>query len=684
MVSLLHKKDLCPSTLTDTIHKLISLISDKNTLVKLGVSACVDKNHTVYLPPLPEGATEKDFIKYFHFGTHEQAHIFGESDFIRASKDKLRFGLENALEDIRCEEIQEKPYPGLKPYRIRFYIDMLEDFINDEFSNASPSDIKQFVNTLGKYIIVKVRKIQLDAPHITITASDELIKAYYDYVSDLETRIINMRTSDEMFELSGIIYDRLRDLIKNEMEKKAKEQNEKEKDEQSKSEPGNDQEESSSGKDGEEDEDASSELPNDNDESNGSNESQTTPEKETDDEDSEPEEGNSNSSTEDESEPEENNDPLNPIDGDIDGEEPESSDKPQKISGDQDDNGETEEEDSDASDSDPVDDNSDGDGDDEITPEELDRMVQEVIDDLDNCDDPMDITSKVRDDINNVDPNLLPYMVDPSVKDIIQHGREVTSMEGTMIRDRGLKLLGPKGSQLTKLFISQTKPRTMHNRYKGDFDIISFARDVHDNRDDIYTNISGAKLEKAAISFMVDNSDSMRKIIDYMYTLLSGILCTLSKAQIPTEAIGYTVKVCKSDTWRDIPALITIIKDFKESYSSKVMNKCVAPYSMKVTNDLDGMKYCIPRLWARPEKKKVLMVLCDGEPYLYNHTLTCKIQKSYKEYIEICRKAGIIIFGIGIGDLNLSKYFGEDWVSVGAQNVGETLLSKLTQILNRR
>jgi len=647
MVSLLHKKNLCPSTLTDTVHKLISLISDKNILVKLGVSACVDKNLTVYLPPLPEGATEKDFIKYFHLGTHEQAHIFGESDFIRVSKDKLRFGLENAIEDIRCEELQEKSYPGLKPYRIRFYIDMLEDFINDEFSNASPSNIKQFVNTLGKYIIVKVRKIQLDAPHITITASDELIKVYYDYVSDLETRIINMRTSDEMFELSGIIYDRLRDLIKNEMEKKAKEQNE--------------------------------------NESNGSNEStQTTPEKETDDEDSEPKEGNSNSSTEDESEPEENNDPLNPIDGDSDGEEPESSGLSQEGSGDQNNNGEAEEEDSDASNCDPVDDNSDGDRDDEITPEELDRMVQEVIDDLDNCDDPMDITSKVRDDINNVDPYLLPYMVDPSVKDIIKHGREVTSMEGTMIRDMGLKLLGPKGSQLTKLFISQTKPRTMYNRYKGDFDIISFARDVHDNRDDIYTNTSGAKLEKAAISFMVDNSDSMRKIIDYMYTLLSGILHTLSKAQIPTEAIGYTIGESSSDTWRDVPAYLTIIKDFKESYSGRVINRCVSPLYMGATNDLDGMRYAIPRLWARPEKKKVLMVLCDGEPYLTNKILTNKLQKSYKEYIDICRKAGIIIFGIGIGNLNLSRYFGEDWVSVGAQNVGETLLSKLTQILNRR
>jgi hypothetical protein len=61
-----------------------------------------------------------------------------------------------------------------------------------------------------------------------------------------------------------------------------------------------------------------------------------------------------------------------------------------------------------------------------------------------------------------------------------------------------------------------------------------------------------------------------------------------------------------------------------------------------------------------------------------------KLQRAYKEYIDICRKAGIKIFGIGIGDINLEEYFGTDWVAVGAQNVGETLLKKLTEILNRR
>lgn len=634
MISLLHKKDIGPSTLTDTVHKLISLLSDKNVQVKVGKNACVDADHTVYLPPLPVGATEKDFIKYFHLGTHEQAHIFGASNFVRASKNKLKFGLENALEDIRCEEIQEKEYPGLKAYRIQFYVDALEDFLNDEFYWSEPNNLVQFINTLGKYIIVKVRKIQLHAPHINITASRDILKAYDSYVSDLEDKIINMETSNQMFELSDIIYDRLKDLIREEMEKKAQAQKEKS-NEKGKCKSGSSKEDSNSHENGEGDGDSSKE-----------------------------------------SEDDSSNDPIvrdsnDPVVSNDDGEESQSGEDPQENSGDQEDNSCPKESDSGADNSCPKNGNDDG--------------IEKVIQDLENSDASMDIVTGITKEINGVNPSMLPYMVSPHVKDIIKHGREVSNNQGTMIRDHGLKLLGPKGSQLTRIFISQTKPRILRDRYKGDLDIISFARDVHDIRDDIYNNKTGAMLDRAAVSIMVDNSSSMDGTLDKVYSLLSGILHTLSKAQIPTEAIGYTAIPCSSSSWRDAPSIITIIKEFKEAHSGKVLNRCVSPEYLGVTNDLDGMKFCIPRLWARPEKKKILMVLCDGMPFLSNAVLTIKLQRAYKEYIDICRKAGVIVFGIGIGEqINLEAFFDKDWVSVGVQNVGETLLNKLTEILNKR
>jgi hypothetical protein len=656
MISLLNNKSVCPGTLTDTVHRLISLLSDKNVQVVSGPRACINKNHTVYLPPLPKDATEKDFIKYFHLGTHEQSHIYGGSNFERASKDPTHFKLENALEDVRCEQLQEKEYPGLKPYRIRFYEDCLVDFANDEFIKAEPDDIKKFICTLGKYIIVKARMVQLDMPHLKLTPSDSLLKAYYKHVSDLENRIVNMSTSEDMFELSGIIYDRLKDLIREDAQKKAEEKAKEENKPKPQQENKDDNEDSDEADEGET---SDSEGASEPEESDGS--------------DNEEEETGSDS----------------PNSSDPSGNAPSGGDDDQGGSD------ESEEGGSDTNtgnDKDPIETDSgedEEDGEDvpgkkiDIDPEEIEKEVDKVINDLNNDDDSMDILTDITKEINKANDHQSPYMVDPSVKNCINLGKETTDSIACRIRTIGLEMLGPKGPQLTKIFVSQTKPHMNYNRSSGNLDVRALASDALDNRKDIYKNMTAARLDKAAVTFLMDNSGSMENNIGNTYAILSGILTLMSRACIPTEAIGYTIPECSSTVWRDVPAILTIIKEFKESFNGKAMRRCVRPPYLGCTNDIDGLRFAVPRLWARPEKKKVIMILCDGVPEMGNSELTRKVTQAYKEYIGICRKAGIILFGIGI-NVNLSHFFGDDCASVSTSNVGEVLLTKLTSILNRR
>jgi hypothetical protein len=671
--------------MTDTVHRLISLLSDKNVRVLSGPKACINKDHTVFLPPLPKGATEKDFVKYFHLGTHEQAHIFGGSDFDRASKDKTHFKLENALEDVRCEQLQEKEYPGLKPYRIKFYEDALNDFVNKELVNAEPDNILKFINVLGKYIIVKARMVQLNAYHLNLTPSDSLLKAYYAHVADLETRIVNMTTLDEMFELSGIIYDRLKDLIREDIKKKAQEKIDQENKPQPQQEDQDDDDDNGqdSDEDGEGESSSKSESPEDSDgkSSEESGESEAS--------DSE-ESGESGESDGGEHGEEEKGDNQSDSD-DSEGDETSGSGSDQ---GDNDSTEGTEDSEGNGDDEDPIStaEDRDEEGEDvpddsedseELDPEEIEKEVQKVLEDLNEEEDSLDILTDITEEINRNSEYESPYMVSPHVIDEINFGKETTDEIANAIKIVGLQMLGPKGPQLTKLFISQTKPRQQFNRLAGNLDVLSLASDVHDRRRDLYTNMSAAKLDKAAVTFLVDNSGSMNHVIGETYAILSGILSIMAHACIPTEAIGYTISECTSDTWRDVPAKITILKEFKESFNGKVMRRCVPPSYMGCTNDLDGLKFALPRLWARPEKKKVIMVLCDGTPELGNDTLTNKMVQSYKEYIKLCRKAGIIIFGIGL-NVNLSYFFGDDCVSVSTTDVGEILLTKLTAILNRR
>jgi cobalamin biosynthesis protein CobT len=622
-----------------------------------GPKACINKNHTVYLPPLPKDATEKDFIKYFHLGTHEQSHIYGGSNFERASKDRTHFKLENALEDVRCEQLQEKEYPGLKPYRIRFYEDCLVDFANDEFIKAEPDNILKFISTLGKYIIVKARMVQLDMPHLKLTPSESLVKAYYKHVSDLENRIICMSTTDDMFELSGIIYDRLKDLIREDAQKKAEEKAKEENKPKPQQEDKDDNENSDEADEG------------------GAETSDSV----------EPDESDDGGSSGEEEEGDDQGDNGGNEGDDTSGSDDNQGDN-ERSEGGEDSTADGEDETSVKTDS--CEDETNGGvisgeeiGDD-IDPEEIEKEVDKVIDDLNKADDSMDITTDITKEINDASDYQSPYMVKPSVKDDINFGKETTDSIACRIRTVGLEMLGPKGPQLTKIFVSQTKPRMNYNRSSGNLDVRSLAADALDNRKDIYKNMTAARLDKAAVTFLMDNSGSMENNIGSTYAILSGILTLMSRACIPTEAIGYTIPECSSTVWRDVPAILTIIKEFKESFNGKVMRRCVRPSYLGCTNDIDGLRFAVPRLWARPEKKKVIMILCDGVPEMGNPELTRKVTQAYKEYIEICRKAGIILFGIGI-NVDLSHFFGNDCAKVSTSNVGEILLTKLTAILNR-
>lgn len=663
MVSVLHNKKLLPGTMTDHVHQLINLISCKNIRVVSGRSAYVTPDQVIHLPPLPAEATDRDFLKYFCLGTHEQAHLYGKSDFSRVSKNKIIKGLQNVMEDIRCEELQEVEYPGLKSYRVQFMINLLEDFINSELFNASLSNIQAFVHTLGKYIIFKARFKQLDATHVNMFVSDELADAYDKYIADLESRIISMTTFDQADELANLIYDRLKDMIK-ENTKKNKPQPK-----QETSNDNSDQEDAGdNSEDDTEDRSEESSSPSDTDDEQSEDSSEEDGESTEDGND----QGDNESPEEDDSQSSDDSDGSDSSD---EGDEVNETDSDQ---GQDSDSGDGDDSDSDArGEADqPVDESE------EESDPELDREVERVLEELEENLGDIDVMSEIKEEINQAAEVAGDYMVDPSVKDIIELGRETTDVHATSIRDHGLRMLGPKASQLTKLFIQQTKPRTLHNRTKGTLDVLALANDVHDTRDDIYSNNQGAKLDKAAVTLLVDNSGSMSRRISDIYAILSGILMHLSRACIPTEAIGYTVaESCMSDKWRNIPAYLTIIKEFKESYGGKVMRRCTSPNFMGETNDLDGMRFAVPRLWARPEKKKVIMILCDGQPSMGN--LTSVLSKSYKEYINICRKAGIIVFGIGI-DANLKEYFGDDFVSVGTSDVGEALLTKLSQILNRK
>ena len=571
------------------MEMLISILSARGIKIVEGASPSTNGVDTVFMPPLADDASEEDFLKYFCSAAHEQSHFFGKSIVSKMPKGGLPHFCANAVDDIRCEFIQEDEFPGLVGYRKREYKIDCEGFLKKEFESASVDNIKKLVVAMLKYMIIKNRVRQLEAEDVVIYASEDLISYYDKYLLDIEDVLDELADFDHALSVGEVIYNRIKDLITDE---------ETPEEPKGKGEPG----------------------------------------------DGEPSEGG-------------------------EGEPSDKSDSGDESEGGGDDESE------------------DGSGGSELSDEEkkeIEAKVKTIMDELDAEDGLVTVADSYTDDVAAIaSKDGGSYKSANGVKDLIYPQRsDVTKGFATL--KRGKKLLGSIGSKMTKLFVSQTRKRNLNNQFEGRLDVTALVSDPSDVREDIFRRTTPGRLDKAAVCFAVDNSGSMSGTrIEKAYEILSGLLYYLDKVGIPTEAIGFTAELTYSSTARDGAVRHTIIKGYDEPFKMKAVSRCYPPSDLEQNVELEALYYLAPRLFQRPEGKKVMFVLSDGAPAFGPSVLNRKMGKAYKAYIERLREMGMFVVGFGI-DCDVSKYFGAHCINTSTDKLGEAIVKKLTEILNRR
>lgn len=625
--------------------QLVKLCAAKEINLRPGTRAETDTRKTIYLPWLDENADEKQKLRFFCFAAHENSHFYGESDCSSMAKEKVKHFCQNAADDIRCERLQEKEYKGLVEYRRPFKRDLMEEFLNKEIAEATKKEKGTFIHALGCLMIQRIRMPELGMQRELgeMKVSPELQEAYDKHFLDLENQARRQTSFQDSLDLGGVMYDRIRDLLKEEEEKKDPPQQKDPSGGDSGDEQDQEDEDPSGGNSGDEQDD---DQDQEDDNEDGSNESSSGGDSSSEEQEDEGEDGESSGSS-----------------------SHDGSDEGSENTGKEDQGNEI----------DPQED-----------PEEEERQARiraKVEQELGKLDEDMDtdtemdkIRAKINEEATGPDG---PYMVDPHVQDRIIYNEKGDVSVAEEYRSQGLKILGARGSRMTKLFVSQSLPRYLTHQKSGRFDMRSFASDPLDRRNDLFKDKIGAKIDKAAVSLIIDNSGSMKgtKIV-LAYQVLSALLKILSKANVPTEAIGFTGKAASNPDYRDSPVTLTIVKKFEESYGREVLRRCVPPSSMMWTPDLDALRWEVPRLWARPEKKKILLLIGDGCSEIGNTTLEYKLRRSYRKFIERCKEAGIYVFGFGIGT-DLSPVLGNDCINVVTTDMGDRIVRKLTELLNR-
>lgn len=725
---------------------LIKLLSAKDIRVVPGNRACTNGIDTIYLPWLREDASEEEATKFMMYAMHEQAHFYGQSDTTAMSRDKFLHYLQNSLDDIRCEMLQEEEYPGMKEHRREGRRLLFKEFDAPGYRMVSRRNIKMFAKTLAVFMIEKIRFKDLDIDE-PLDVFSEYEAAYNRYIADLEPRIRGQRTFKDTLDLAQELHERMKQLIKDEIasripEPPKPEPPKPEPPEQppQEDEPEPDQDgETESGQDGEPESDQGDEPePDQEDEPEPGQEDEPEPDQDTDSEDpgnneqepgdleegneSEPESEEPDSDGDGESEQEDGSDGSSDESGDSDSSESGDSDN-ESGEGDSDDSGSSE------GDTDSSEDDGDGqpgqpsgedpeDGDEPVEPEEpgdegedpdyrraqrereqeIEKRVEEAMDEM-SGEDVKDGIEKLAEDINrNASSYDAPYMTDPGVRDILEDFPSGNLSEAERIREAGRKILGSEGSRLTAVFVDQSRPKHIHHQHSGRFDMRSFVSDPMDTRTNIYADKVGAKLDKAAVSILLDCSGSMGNSVfvralgrdisrmEMSMMVLSALLFYLSRANIPVEATGFTTKKHSyHPELRNDPVVHWRIKTFEEVYGPQILRRCCVSTvggRMKNNCEIEAVRYAAPRLYARSERKKILLVLGDGKvAFSTVERVNKKGERAYKQYLDLCRKAGIYVFGFGIG-CSLGKYFGRDCLTDGGANIGKLMASKLKELLN--
>jgi cobalamin biosynthesis protein CobT len=607
---------------------IASLLSKFNVRLLDGPNPKTDAKGTIWAPTIPEGATPEEQIKFLVNVAHESAHMSEGSDLEKQQRasdwKKLPFHVINAVDDVRIEAAQEQKYRGLKKY----YLNDYEIFLKEEGPKftQTPPDIAGKLKHALRYMIIKLRCEQLGITN-TAQLTPEVQDLYDEIIGDLEDRIKGQQVFDDSIELGLKIYNRIKDRVEKEQEEKKKQEKQQQQKQQS-------------------------QCSGDGQQGDGQSQPDDSGDKKDDEKDGD---GDSKDGKEDKKKDGKGSGDKK---GDKKEQKPGSGKSGQKKN-------------------------------EKLTAKEKAEAKQAAQDIMDKLESQASQLTTMQDDVGGsmqhpTERSDGPYMVAPNVQDDIRTMHEGSVSMAQESRAKGLKLLGAAGARMTKLFVTTHRPRNLYNRREGRLDMRALVADHMDTKKDVFTyKLPGAQ-DWAAVSFVVDLSSSMNASgkKEMAAAILSAMLYYLDRVRIPCEAIGYYNTSGNTSKWRTGPVSIRIYKRYEEPYRGAVMNRCV-PYACGSTPDLDALKYAVPRLWARPEKKKILMVLADGAPGIGDGHLNYKMQRDEVTYIKAVKKAGIKVFGFGIF-ADLKKYYGKDFVYVDTNTLGREIVRKMTEVLNSK
>lgn len=251
----------------------------------------------------------------------------------------------------------------------------------------------------------------------------------------------------------------------------------------------------------------------------------------------------------------------------------------------------------------------------------------------------------------------------------------------------GLGKLNVNKAQFAKIFESERQAKWLGDREEGKLNARTLATIKMGNRRVFKTRIAKTEVNTAA-SFLVDFSGSMARGSALATAMKAVVLFleTLAMTKVQTEVLGFTTgdvtDIRAGYQYGRAEALVTyILKEFGEAFGSKVKSR-IGNYGMATMRnnaDPDSLLIAYRRLKTRPEKRKILFVLSDGQPACWpsNDSIHGELKRVTK-IIE--NDPEVELFAIGLGFDGVAEYY-KNCLTVDSANLVPSLFAELKKRL---
>jgi cobaltochelatase CobT len=204
------------------------------------------------------------------------------------------------------------------------------------------------------------------------------------------------------------------------------------------------------------------------------------------------------------------------------------------------------------------------------------------------------------------------------------------------------------------------------------------------------------------VSLLIDNSGSMRGRPITVAAMCGDILArTLERCAVKVEVLGFTTRAWKGgqsrDRWvqdgkprnpgrlNDLRHIIYKSADAPWRRARRNLGLMLREGLLKENIDGEALLWAYRRLMARPEHRRILMVISDGAP-VDDSTLSINpgnfLERHLREVIREIEGRDIVeLIAIGIGH-DVTRYYRRAVTIVDAEELGGTMMKKLSELFD--